>query len=88
MRVHYNRTQGSLRELEESMEKFLSLSSHTHDDDDKDYLQQLIYESLAAIEVAQIQSFLREPYGHKLMSMYTSIGYQSSKKESLRKKTP
>ena len=37
------------------MEKFLSLSSHTHDDDDKDYLQQLIYESLAAIEEAQIQ---------------------------------
>ena len=56
------------------MEKFLSLSSHTHDDDDKDYLQQLIYESLVAIEEAQIQSFLRAPYGHKLMSMYTSIG--------------
>ena len=49
--VHYNRTQGSLRELEERMEKFLSLSSHTHDDDNEDDLQELIDESLAAIEV-------------------------------------
>ena len=49
--THYNRAQGSLRELEESMEKFLSLSSHTHDDEDEDDLQDLIDESLAAIEV-------------------------------------
>ena len=37
--THYNRAQGFLRDLEESMETFLSLSSHTHDDDDEDDLQ-------------------------------------------------
>ena len=56
--THYNRAQGSLKELEESMEKYLTLTLHAHqnednDDDDEenqDSLQQLIDESLAAIE--------------------------------------
>ena len=53
--THYNRAQSSLKELEESMEKYLTLSSHTHnndeddDEDNQDNLQELIDESLAAI---------------------------------------
>ena len=56
--THYNRAQSSLKELEECMEKYLTLTSHTHqnddnDDDDEenqDSLQQLIDGSLAAID--------------------------------------
>ena len=59
--THYNRAQSSLNELEESMEKYLTLITHTHqneddiaidetDEDNQDSLQQLIDQSLTAIK--------------------------------------
>ena len=48
--THYNWAKDSLEDLEESMEKFLRLSSLTHDGPETE-LQELIDDSLAAIEV-------------------------------------
>ena len=59
--THFNRAQSSLNELEASMEKYLTLITHTHRDEDdiaideteednQDSLQQLIDQNLAAID--------------------------------------
>ena len=48
--THYNRAKDSLEDLEESMDKYLRLSSLTHGGPGIE-LQELIDESLAAIEV-------------------------------------
>ena len=49
--THYNRAQSSLKELEESMDKYLTLSLPTYNNDDEDNLQDMIDEGLAAIDV-------------------------------------
>ena len=58
--THYNRAQNSLNELEASMEKYITLMTHTHRDEDdiaideteednQDSLQLLIDQNLATI---------------------------------------